>query len=170
MGVCNFRTKAYQEALSNFIDAQKIHQHYQINYNIALCYIKLNNLENAVFYLEAVTKKNKNFFFAYYNLIKIYLKKNNTNDAFLIYRDFSEIIKKEKDKEKLSEQTGITPENRLSVTSFNTLKLFYKIGAECPQDIYEVFDISLRRLYMLIGIIFLGKVDLSKLKDWLIMK
>lgn len=147
MGVCNFRTKAYQEALSNFIDAQKIHQHYQINYNIALCYIKLNNLENAVFYLEAVTKKNKNFFFAYYNLIKIYLKKNNTNDAFLIYRDFSEIIKKEKDKEKLSEQTGITPENRLSVTSFNTLKLFYKIGAEClfakqlyQECVYTILD------------------------------
>ena len=146
-GVSNFRTKEYQESLSNFIDAQKIHQHYQINYNIALCYIKLNNLENAVFYLEAVTKKNKNFFFAYYNLIKIYLKKNNINDAFLIYRDFSEIIKKEKDKEKLSEQTGITPDNRLSVTSFNTLKLFYKIGAEClfakqlyQECVYTILD------------------------------
>ena len=146
-GVCNFRTKEYQESLSNFIDAQKIHQHYQINYNIALCYIKLNNLENAVFYLEAVTKKNRNFFFAYYNLIKIYLKKNNINDAFLIYRDFSEIIKKEKDKEKLSEQTGITPDNRLSVTSFNTLKLFYKIGAEClfakqlyQECVYTILD------------------------------
>ena len=100
-----------------------------------------------MFYLEAVTKKNRNFFFAYYNLIKIYLKKNNINDAFLIYRDFSEIIKKEKDKEKLSEQTGITPDNRLSVTSFNTLKLFYKIGAEClfakqlyQECVYTILD------------------------------
>ena len=74
LGVCNFKTNNYQEALSNFIDAQKIHQDYQINYNIALCYMKIGNLENAVFYLETVTKKNKNFFFAYYNLIKITIK------------------------------------------------------------------------------------------------
>ena len=100
---------------------------------------KITNAHIKIFY--------ENFFFAYYNLIKIYLKKNNTNDAFLIYRDFSEIIKKEKDKEKLSEQTGITPENRLSVTSFNTLKLFYKIGAEClfakqlyQECVYTILD------------------------------
>jgi len=131
LGVCNFKLKSYQEALNNFLEAHKIYQHYQLNYNIALCYIKLGNLENAVFYLEDVTKKNKHFFFAYYNLIKIYLKKNNINDAFLIYRDFSDIIKKEKEKEKLSQQSGLPNQNRLSVTSFNTLKLFYKIGAEC---------------------------------------
>jgi tetratricopeptide (TPR) repeat protein len=131
LGVCNFKLKSYQEALNNFLEAHKIYQHYQLNYNIALCYIKLGNLENAVFYLEDVTKKNKHFFFAYYNLIKIYLKKNNINDAFLIYRDFSDIIKKEKEKEKLSQQSGLPNQNRVSVTSFNTLKLFYKIGAEC---------------------------------------
>lgn len=131
LGVCDFRLEDYSSALNHFIEAHKTHQQYQLNYNIALCYIKLNNLETAVFYLEAVTKKNKNFFFAYYNLIKIYLRKNNINDAFLIYRDFSDIIKKEKEKEKLSEQTGLNANGRLSVTSFNTLKLFYKIGAEC---------------------------------------
>lgn len=131
LGVCNFKLKNYQDALNNFLEAHKIYQHYQLNYDIALCYIKLGNLENAVFYLEDVTKKNKHFFFAYYNLIKIYLKKNNINDAFLIYRDFSDIIKKEKEKEKLSQQSGLPNQNRLSVTSFNTLKLFYKIGAEC---------------------------------------
>ena len=94
-----------------------------------------------------MTKKNKNFFFAYYNLIKIYLKKNNINDAFLIYRDFSDIIKKEKEKEKLSQQTGISAMNRLSVTTFNTLKLFYKIGAEClfakqlyQECVYTILD------------------------------
>ena len=147
LGVCNFKLKNYQDALNNFVEAHKIHQHYQLNYNIALCYIKLGNLENAVFYLEAVTKKNKNFFFAYYNLIKIYLKKNNINDAFLIYRDFSDIIKKEKEKEKLSQQTGISAMNRLSVTTFNTLKLFYKIGAEClfakqlyQECVYTILD------------------------------
>ena len=147
LGICNFKLKNYQEALNNFVEAHKIHQHYQLNYNIALCYIKLGNLENAVFYLEAVTKKNKNFFFAYYNLIKIYLKKNNINDAFLIYRDFSDIIKKEKEKEKLSQQTGISAMNRLSVTTFNTLKLFYKIGAEClfakqlyQECVYTILD------------------------------
>lgn len=130
LGVSNFRLGDYTSALSSFIEGHKMHQQYQLIYNIALCYMKLNNLENAVFYLESVTKKNKNFFFAYYNLIKIYLKKNNINDAFLIYRDFSDIIKKERDKERLSEQTGIH-NNRLSITSFNTLKLFFKIGAEC---------------------------------------
>ena len=59
LGVCNFKLKNYQDALNNFGEALKIHQHYQLNYNIALCYIKLGNLENAVFYLEAVTKKIK---------------------------------------------------------------------------------------------------------------
>jgi tetratricopeptide (TPR) repeat protein len=131
IGICNFKLKNYQEALNSFLEAHKIYQHYQLNYNIALCYIKLGNLENAVFYLEDVTKKNKHFFFAYYNLIKIYLKKNNINDAFLIYRDFSDIIKKDKEKEKLSKQSGLPNQNRVSITSFNTLKLFYKIGAEC---------------------------------------
>lgn len=147
LGVCNFKTNNYQEALSNFIEAVKIHKDYQINYNIGLCYMKIGNLENAVFYLEDATKSNKNFFFAYYNLIKIYLKKNNTGDAFLIYRDFCEIMKKEKDKEKLSKESGITPTNRLSVTSFNTLKLFYKIGAECllakqlyQECVYTILD------------------------------
>ena len=147
LGICNFRTNDYQEALANFSEAQKIHQNYQLQYNIALCNMKLGNLENAVFYLEGVTKKNKHFFFAYYNLIKIYLKKNNTNDAFLIYRDFSEIIKKEKDKEKFNDQTGLNSGNRMSVTSFNTLKLFYKIGAEClfakqlyQECVYTILD------------------------------
>ena len=59
LGVSNFKLKNYQDALNNFVEAHKIHQHYQLNYNIALCYIKLGNLENAVFYLEAVTKKIK---------------------------------------------------------------------------------------------------------------
>lgn len=92
LGVAHFKLNEYEDALQCFFEANKIYQYYQLNYNIALCYIKLNNLENAVFYLEAVTKKNKNFFFAYYNLIKIYLKKNNINDAYLIYRDFSDVI------------------------------------------------------------------------------
>ncbi|MCQ2818291.1 MAG: tetratricopeptide repeat protein [archaeon] len=130
LGVCNFRQRKYEEALSFFLEAYKFKHHYQINYNIALCYIKLGNLENAVFYLEAVIKQNKNFFFAYYNLIKIYLKKNNNQEAHLIYKEFSEIMKKENEKEKNAEG-GIAASTRLSVNSFNTLKLFYKIGAEC---------------------------------------
>ena len=147
LGISNFRVNDYQEALVNFIEAQKIHQYYQLQYNIALCYMKLGNLENAVFYLEGAMKKNKHFFFAQYNLIKIYLRKNNTNDAFLIYRDFSEIIKKEKDKEQFKTNTGIESGNRMSVVSFNTLKLFYKIGAEClfekqlyQECVYTILD------------------------------
>lgn len=147
LGICNFRVNDYQEALVHFIEAQKIHQYYQLQYNIALCYMKIGNLENAVFYLEGAIKKNKHFFFAQYNLIKIYLKKNNTNDAFLIYRDFSEIIKKEKDKAQFQSHTGIDSGNRMSVVSYNTLKLFYKIGAEClfakqlyQECVYTILD------------------------------
>lgn len=91
LGIAHFKLGELDESLQSFFEANKHHQYYQLNYNIALCYMKQNNLENAAFYLEAVTKKNKNFFFAYYNLIKIYLKKNNINDAYLIYRDFSDV-------------------------------------------------------------------------------
>lgn len=131
LGVCNFRLQYYQEALNYFLEAYKFEHHYQINYNISLCYIKLGNLENAVFYLEAVIKQNKNFFFAYYNLIKIYLKKNNNQEAHLIYKEFSEIMKNENIKERFTAQTGLAATSRLSINSYNTLKLFYKIGAEC---------------------------------------
>lgn len=41
------------------------------------------------------------------------------------------MIKKEKDKEKLSAQVDLNSNARLSITSFNVLKLFYKLGAEC---------------------------------------
>jgi tetratricopeptide (TPR) repeat protein len=128
LGVANFKLSNYELALSSFFDAIKINNYFQLNYNIALCYIKLENYENAVFYLEKVTKANKSFFFAYYNLIKIYLKKNNVNDAYLIYRDFSDLIKKDKENQKSgTNQTQI----RLSTATFNALKLFYKLGAEC---------------------------------------
>lgn len=127
LGVANFKLGDYEISLSCFNEAIKIHNYFQINYNIALCYIKLEKYENAVYYLEKVTKSNKNYFFAYYNLIRIYLKKANINDAYLLYRDFSDLIKK--DKEKLKKD--ITGKNRLSQASFNTLKLFYKLGAEC---------------------------------------
>lgn len=52
----------------------------------------MNNLENAVYYLDLVTKTNRYFFFAYYNLVKIYLRKNNINEAYLIYRDFIDVF------------------------------------------------------------------------------
>lgn len=127
LGVAHFKLGDYELALSCFFDAIKIHNYFQLNYNIALCYIKLENYESAVYYLELVTKSQKNYFFAYYNLIRIYLKKNNINDAYLIYRDFSDLIKKDKQNQKSS----ITGNNRLSIASFNCLKLFYKLGAEC---------------------------------------
>ena len=129
LGITNFRLGDYQTALNNFKESFKLHRFYQLTYNIALCYIKLENYENAILYLDDVIKENKNFFYAYYNLIKIYLIKSNINDAFLIYRDFSDIIKKQKEKEKISMNAGLlTPKNSYLC---NSLKIFYKIGAEC---------------------------------------
>jgi hypothetical protein len=78
-------------ALDNFLEANKINQLHQLNYNIALCYIKLDILDSAIFYLETVTKQEKSFFFAYYHLIKLLLRKNSINDAYLYYRDFSDV-------------------------------------------------------------------------------
>lgn len=127
LGVSYFKVSQYEKALSCFFEAIKIHSYYQINYNIALCYIKLDNLEHAKFYLDKIIKSNKNFFFSYYNLIRINLKTNNISDAYLMYKDFSEMIKKDKENQK----TGLIGQNRLSVASFNALKLFYKLGAEC---------------------------------------
>jgi tetratricopeptide (TPR) repeat protein len=93
LGIALFRLGDFNTALSNFIEASKLNQFSQLNYNIALCYIKLDMLDQAVFYLETVTSKEKSFFFAYYHLIKILIKKNNINDAYLYYRDFSEVKK-----------------------------------------------------------------------------
>jgi tetratricopeptide (TPR) repeat protein len=41
------------------------------------------------------------------------------------------LIKKEKDRDKNLNQIDVNPSARLSATSFNVLKLFYKLGAEC---------------------------------------
>lgn len=132
-GITNFKLKEYNKALSSFLTAKKIHEDYQLHYNIALCHMKLDDNVNAAFYLDHVIEENNYFFFAYYNLIKVYLKKSNINDAFLIYRKFSDIIKNQKNIEKVRAETGIQEAgvNRLSVLNFNTFKLFYKIGAEC---------------------------------------
>lgn len=127
LGVSYFKVSQYEKALTCFFEAIKVYSYYQINYNIALCYIKLDNLDHAKFYLYEVVKSNKNFFFSYYNLIRINLKTNNISDAYLMYKDFSDMIKKDKDNQK----TGLIGQNRLSVASFNALKLFYKLGAEC---------------------------------------
>lgn len=126
LGICCFKLGQCEESLAYFFEALKIYDYYQINYNIALCYIKLDQLDNAVFYLEKVVNKNKNFIFAYYNLIKIYLKVDRPNDAYMIYKTFNDSLKKEKE----NQQHGIS-ENRLSVATFNAYKLFYKLGAEC---------------------------------------
>lgn len=126
LGISHFKEGECEEALACFNEALKIYDYYQLNYNIALCYIKLDQLDNAAFYLEKVTKKNKSFIFAYYNLIRIYLKKNNINDAYMIYKEFSDSIKKDKE----NQLHGISG-NRLSLATFNAYKLFYKLGAEC---------------------------------------
>ena len=97
-----------------------------------MCFIKLEKYNEAIFHLEIVTKTNKDYFFAYYNLIRIYLKKNNINDAYLLYRDFSDIIKNDKELKKEDDNLDLDrKKQRLSVATFNALKLFYKLGAEC---------------------------------------
>lgn len=91
MGVSHFKDAEYDEALHCFFEANKLYQYYQLHYNIALCCMKKNKLEEAVIYLEGVITKNQNFFFAYYNLIKIYLMKHNPGEAYVNYRKLSDV-------------------------------------------------------------------------------
>lgn len=83
----------------------------------------MKKYDDAIYYLDAVTQTQKNYIFAFYNLIKIYLLKKNTNDAYLVYKEFTDVIK--------TEERNSPVAQRLSVTSHNALKLFYKLGAEC---------------------------------------
>ena len=92
--------------------------------------MRLNNLESAVYYLDTVTKENKNNIFAFYNLIKIFLKQKNYNDAYLLYHEFMEVMKKENLQDKFINQLEDNNE-RLSGSPINYLKIFFKIGAEC---------------------------------------
>ena len=88
-----------------------------------MCYLQLDNLESAVYYFDTVTKENKNNIFAFYNLIKIFLKQKNFNDAYLLYHEFMEIIKKEN-----IENYNNLDDYRISGSPINYLKIFYKIA------------------------------------------
>ena len=90
--------------------------------------MRMNNLESAVYYFDTVTKENKNNIFAFYNLIKIFLRQKNYNDAYLLYHEFMEVMKKEHPDKIISAVEG---NERLSGSPINYLKIFYKIGAEC---------------------------------------
>lgn len=92
MGVGYFKENNYDLALECFKEANKTHTYEQIYYNLALCHLKKNNLEEAVINLDKVLKENKNFFFAHYNLIKIYLKKKNFLEAYVNYRNLFDVI------------------------------------------------------------------------------
>jgi tetratricopeptide (TPR) repeat protein len=129
LGVAYCREKNYSFALDRFLEANKLYQYYQLHYNIAICYMKTNKLEEAALYFDGVITKSPNFFFAYYNLIKIYLIKHNPGEAYVYYRKLSDLVKRDRDKEKDSNMNNVN--NRLSATSMNVLKLFYKLGAEC---------------------------------------
>jgi tetratricopeptide (TPR) repeat protein len=91
LGVAYFKDDEYDEALESFFEANKLHPYYQLHYNIALCYMKKNKLEEAALYFDGVITKSPNFFFAYYNLIKIYLMKHNPGEAYVNYRKLSDV-------------------------------------------------------------------------------
>ena len=89
-----FKLNRYQESRTYFRQALEIYDFPQLNYNIGLCNYKLDNIDDARFYFEKVIEVDKYFFYAHYNLIKIYLMKNNINDAYIIYKSFSDVNKK----------------------------------------------------------------------------
>jgi hypothetical protein len=91
--------------------------------------MRLNNLESAVYYFDTVTKENKNNIFAFYNLIKIFLRQKNFNDAYLLYHEFMEGMKKDNPQNKVISE--FEDNERLSGSPINYLKIFFKIGAEC---------------------------------------
>ena len=91
LGVAHFKDNDYDEALQCFYEANKLYQYYQLHYNLALCCMKKGMLEEAVLYLDGVITKNNNFFFAYYNLIRIYLQKRNPSQAYVNYRRLSDV-------------------------------------------------------------------------------
>jgi tetratricopeptide (TPR) repeat protein len=93
LGVAHFKEGEYDEALNCFYEANKMYQYYQLHYNLALCCMKKGMLEEAVLYLDGVITKNNNFFFAYYNLIRIYLQKRNPSQAYVNYRRLSDVRK-----------------------------------------------------------------------------
>jgi tetratricopeptide (TPR) repeat protein len=92
LGVANFKEKEYDEAMTCFMEADQIHSYEQIHYNLALCFMKKVKFEEAIIYLDGVIKKNPNFFFAYYNLIKIYLQKKNPSQAYVNYRRLFDVL------------------------------------------------------------------------------
>lgn len=91
LGVAYFKDKQYDLALEKFLEANKLFQYYQLHYNIALCYMKKNKLEEAAIYYEGVITKSPNFFFAYYNLIKICLMKQDLIQAYVNYKKLSDV-------------------------------------------------------------------------------
>lgn len=91
LGIAYFKEGDYDEALAKFNAAKSLYQYYQLHYNLALCYMKKGNLYDAIICLDSVITKNPNFFFAYYNLIKIYLANRNPSQAYVNYRRLSDV-------------------------------------------------------------------------------
>ena len=89
--------------------------------------MQLNNLESAVYYFDTVTKENKHHIFAFYNLIKIFLKQKNYNDAYLLYHEFIHLNKKENLDNSNNDERG----SRISSNCSNLIKIFSKLGAYC---------------------------------------
>lgn len=53
--------------------------------------MKKNKLEEAAIYYEGVITKSPNFFFAYYNLIRICLMKQDLIQAYVNYKKLSDV-------------------------------------------------------------------------------
>jgi len=88
--------------------------------------MQLGNLESAVYYFDTVTKENKHHIFAFYNLIKIFLKQKNYNDAYLLYHEFKEINKME-NRDNSTNDIG----QKILINSSNLTNIFSKLGAYC---------------------------------------
>ena len=91
LGVAYFKEGDHKSAYESFNEAKKLYQYYQLHYNIALCLMKEDRLDEAAEFLEAVITKNPNFFFAHYNLIRINLKKRTPSAAYVLYRRLSDV-------------------------------------------------------------------------------
>ena len=77
-----------------------------MKYALALEYIRLDKLNDAVSLLENVLKQNSDYLPAYYHLGKLYEKTSRNDDALRVYSEGMEVARSQKDLHTLSELQG----------------------------------------------------------------